>query len=426
MLQNILAGGNGTIYGTATRYVSVCGEYGPTTDANSRYHVVSTPGWFSKLRVEVGVAPGGGNSYNILLQVNGADTNLLVTIDGTATVAVNKKDRVYVNAGDTIRYKEYPGGSPASTTLAKYCIVFESEHPNESLILGGMDGTNLSTTVIEWSTIMGCADWVAATPAYYGYARCPANGIIKDLHVKLGTAPGVDASYTFNLYQNAADTGLTCTISDAATTASDTDPTHAVRVAPGDLLALKATPSTDTAPAQTFNHWGMTFVSDRPGESLLLANTNNAPDNAATEYTNLNSRVNPRWGEGTETQTKRVISEPCTLYSLWIRNSSTTGVGKTFTYTIRKNEAPTDITCILEGFIAQDTTHKVYLNEGDYVCIESVPANTPSSNAVQIGIIQYIPPKYPGLKTNLGPMGTKLHHSDNGLGLQRHPRSRIY
>lgn len=68
----------------------------------------------------------------------------------------------------------------------------------------------------------------------------PFNGVVKNLRV-LTTAPGVqgeeDNTAIVTLYKNGSATGLTCTVSGAATAANDT--THTVTVAAGDKLTFK-------------------------------------------------------------------------------------------------------------------------------------------------------------------------------------------
>lgn len=64
---------------------------------------------------------------------------------------------------------------------------------------------------------------------------------LSNMHVTLSGTPGSGKSYALTVRKNAADTALTCTVADTATTASDT--THSVAFAAGDLITISANPS---------------------------------------------------------------------------------------------------------------------------------------------------------------------------------------
>jgi hypothetical protein len=67
----------------------------------------------------------------------------------------------------------------------------------------------------------------------------PIGGTLSDLQVRVTTAPGVGASWTFTADINGTGTALFCSIAGAATTCSDSS---AVTVVQGDTLDLDATP----------------------------------------------------------------------------------------------------------------------------------------------------------------------------------------
>jgi hypothetical protein len=63
------------------------------------------------------------------------------------------------------------------------------------------------------------------------------------LYVTVNNAPGTGKLWTFTLMVNGSATALTCTISAAATTCSDTS--HAVAIVAGNTLSIQIT---STAP----------------------------------------------------------------------------------------------------------------------------------------------------------------------------------
>jgi hypothetical protein len=88
----------------------------------------------------------------------------------------------------------------------------------------------------------------SATEANVDIPAC-VPGTIRKLKVVLSAAPGSGKSQTFTFRKNAAGQAVTVTISDLATSASDT--TNAFTVADGDLLAIQRT-ATGTPTATSF------------------------------------------------------------------------------------------------------------------------------------------------------------------------------
>jgi hypothetical protein len=77
---------------------------------------------------------------------------------------------------------------------------------------------------------------VAAYSKLYTYTHCRAT-TIKNLYVKLDAAPGTGNTVVVTIYKNNTTTGITVTISNAATTGSDT--TNTVNTAAGDDITMK-------------------------------------------------------------------------------------------------------------------------------------------------------------------------------------------
>ncbi len=104
--------------------------------------------------------------------------------------------------------------------------------------------------------------------------------------MSLSADPGTDPdAYTFTLRKNGADTGLTCTIVADATTGNDT--THTVSVVAGDVLTMAAVPVSTPATTNIIVSFGMTFLADIDGESIILGGLSDDLSNSATEYAPL-------------------------------------------------------------------------------------------------------------------------------------------
>lgn len=94
---------------------------------------------------------------------------------------------------------------------------------------------------------------------------CSEPGIFKNLYVKQSVAPGASQTTIYTLRKNGVDTALTCTVSGAGTTASDT--THTVAFAAGDTWSIKAVNSATAA--TTVPAGGITFQPDPIGNFLI-------------------------------------------------------------------------------------------------------------------------------------------------------------
>ena len=119
------------------------------------------------------------------------------------------------------------------------------------------------------------------------YQVIPTSGTIKNLYVALSADPGTSPdAYRFTLRKNGVSTVLTVTITADSTTGSNI--VNQVSVAAGDYVDMMIeplnTPSTASVPS-----WGMTFVADTDGESLILGQSSDTPTLASTEYNRLSS-----------------------------------------------------------------------------------------------------------------------------------------
>ena len=212
-----------------------------STTENIRISVIPTGGNLKKLYVELASAPdpGGSDGYIITLRKNGLSQALTVTITGDNTTGNDTANSVAVSAGDTICLKVTPTGTPAAEPKINYGLVFEATTDGESPVLNGSTN-NLDAATTEYNLLA----------PYYSFAwtateadvKCSAQEcILKNFYVKLDDSPGTDKSYTFTLRKNGADTALTCTVADAATTANDT--IYDVTISDDDELNVKVVPT---------------------------------------------------------------------------------------------------------------------------------------------------------------------------------------
>lgn len=117
--------------------------------------------------------------------------------------------------------------------------------PMAIIVGGGTGGTALATAATDFVPMFDGT--VSATEGDVDQAM-PVAGTLSDLRVRLDTAPGAGKSYAFTVRKNGADTSVTCTVSEAATSCSDT--TNTAIFFSGDLISIESVPTgTPTAAA---------------------------------------------------------------------------------------------------------------------------------------------------------------------------------
>jgi hypothetical protein len=124
------------------------------------------------------------------------------------------------------------------------------------LVGGGTGSANLS----------GGAD--RFVPAFFSHVSANEDAVnqimiiageMSNLYVRLNNSPGGSNSYTFTIRKNGIDSSLTCTIMGSATSCSDIDPAHSVTFDAGDLISVKAVPSSPAPTARTMR-WTAKFA----------------------------------------------------------------------------------------------------------------------------------------------------------------------
>lgn len=168
-------------------------------------------GTIKNFYVRLNAAPGAGTSYTI--SINDSSAALLsVTISGTATSG-NDTGSAAIAIGSTIHMRSNPAGIPTARFLFwGYC--FEPVEPYFYPVL--CESTDLPAND-EYNSLFASGKLWTATEA--NVKTRVKMGVIKNLCVTTGTAPGVGQSVSLTLYLNGNATALVTTISDGAVTA---------------------------------------------------------------------------------------------------------------------------------------------------------------------------------------------------------------
>jgi hypothetical protein len=355
------------------------------TEWNKR-QMVTTPGEIGDIYIELSATPGVdvGDAYTFALVKNGIVTSLSCTITQPALSAKDIFTTVSVVAGDMISLQCIPVNTPSDTPNARWSMIFTGTNASESNILSACLVNNAGTS---YSCLMnGMPITYNATEAGANQV-CPTDGQIKKLYVSLNVSPGVAPdAYRYTLRKNGISTALTCTITAPATTSNDI--VNSVSVVSGDILTIMVEPL--NVPANSPNSaFGTTFVASIDGESIILGGTQDDLNTAAIEYNQITPVSNQGSWIATETD-KLELSQVCVIKKLYVRVSVASGVGTSWTFTLRSNISDAPLLVILNNVATgYDITNQVSIGIGDDLSIKCTPTGVPVVADAYWGMVCY-------------------------------------
>lgn len=400
-MEQVIIAGREMPNTTALRYISLsAGHNWVVIEANER-QIISTSGKIKNLRVYMTGSPGAGKHYDFTLMLNGAPTALTVQIADAASSGFNIVNEIDVVAGDSVTIQSDPFNTPTNREV-EFTTMFEGATAKESLILGTTNGDALSTTATRYAFISGIDAPVAAENDRRQV--CPTAGKIKNLFVELSADPGVEGTdaYRFTLRKGGISQTLTVLIVANDTTGSDI--VNEVAVAAGDLLTMRIDP-VETPSVSPNARWGMTFVADIDGESIILGGDDDDLNNAALEYNSLNSNADG-WCAGEWIQQ---LGQKCTLTKLYVKLSAQPGVGNKYTFTIRIAVADSNV--VAEVVDNNTTGNSGALSDtvadDDHIILKCVPDSTPNVADAYWGVVSYRAPPS-GLEIKSAGMAAKM------------------
>jgi len=386
MEQVIFGGYDNFLDTTATKYQRIIGGsiWRATEDC---YKLVSTNGVIKNLRFKLSGAPGAGKKYTFTLMLNGAPTALTLEIADAATTGNDMVHEIVVTGGDYVSLRCVPTGTPTAV-MATWTSMFEGDTPNESLILGGTHDP-FSSADIQYGQVMGAYTFYTSTEDNFRQV-VPTAGTIKNFYVKLNIDPGTAPdAYRLTLRKNGISQVLTVTITADATTGNDL--VNSFAVVPGDILTMMVEPLNGPS-ATPFAHWGMTFVADIDGESIVLGGSYYPLDDTATEYYWLTSRENFFWDP--DETIRYQLGQVCTIKKLHILLDTSPGAGKKYDFTIRIGAADSNVVATISDVATTGSSGPLIdtVALDDYVDLQVVPTNTPNVADAFWGFVCYIGP----------------------------------
>lgn len=255
--------------------------------------------------------------------------------------------------------------------------------------ISGYSTTNPSTTVVNYNSCCG-AGYTWVTTEGWKTQLVPAAGTLKWLRVELTAPPnGEGKSYAFTVMLNGNPTALTCTVTNAETSANDL--VNTVAIVAGDLISLKCVPT--GTPDVVGVQWSMLFASNIQNESVICSGDNGALEPVGSYYNVLACGYN-NW-VGDETATYQIVPCAGTLKSFYVNLSESPGAGEgdAYTFKIRVNDGDSGlvVTITQPATTGSDLVNTKVVAAGDRVDIGSTPVSSPSASPYARWGVVFVP-----------------------------------
>lgn len=218
------------------------------------------------------------------------------------------------------------------------------------------------------------------------YGICPIAGTLTSMYVITDVAPGTPASgksYAFKYRVEIADTALSVTVADDATTGSSS---AEVAVAAGDRISFIAKPTGTPAALRVSSI--CEFRPTTSGQTVLgMSNTAGVNIGAATNYGGLLGVAS-----FSTTESQRYMVMPCagTIKHLWVRLNTGVGAGNTRTFDVSINGSSVGSPAVTfsdgDADTKGDATTEIAVVAGDTVSIRHTLTGTPTASIAAWGL----------------------------------------
>lgn len=376
-------------------------------------------------------------SWLIGTMVNTVASNISVVVDPTHRYVRDMEHRARVNPGDTLMTYGTPTGS-ATQRAYRGAIFFDSDNPKEQPLLGGYNQNQGTTT--QYNNLQAIGNSWSGTETDRSQI-IPANGKIKDLYVKIATAPGAGKTRTYTIMKNGVATSLEVALPNT-TSGNDTNPDHAVSVVPGDTVSIRqyATAGTTVTAAQ---YWGSVWSPETDGEALSLSGTvADTLNPAAVEYFGLIGYSGANYVASVTDNLQGYRSNPPKLIvkNFYVQLSGAAGATGSDGYTIGVYDANSTVEHIPVTILGAATSGDSGTASGVMIpasaswevallTLRITPVGTPNAVTARFGHVRYLPPDSFNdydLRPQLGGMGKnggRIPHAKIGKMLNK---TRIY
>ncbi len=375
---------------SATTYTSIhmSGQNWSTTESTN-FNVAPYNIQIQNLKIRLTTAPangGGTQQYVFTVRKNGTtDLAVTCTIQEASTTCSDTTNVALISAGEWYTISATPSGTPASPG-EMYWSAEVSSGTRQAVITGDTPtGPSNSTTVYTGVAYNSAWD---STEATRSMVWSPP-GTVATLYVMMATAPGAGTSYAFTMMKNGSAQTVTCTISDTATSCSDT--AHSFTVVAGDLISLRSVPT--NSPTTAVVGWGIGFEPTNDGESPIMWRRNDNLNTGAAQFCPLFGNA----AQSTTESTPPLVPGPdMTIKNLYVSLSAAPGAGTSYAFNLRQNGGNESITCTVAdaATTCNDLTNIEVVPGGSSQIWNTgvTPTGTPTARTPRIGYTAYIAP----------------------------------
>jgi len=205
---------------------------------------------------------------------------------------------------------------------------------------------------------------------------------LSNLNIKMTAGPGVGTTINYTLYVNGSASTLVAACSEAVATCSDS--THSVSVVRGDVIVLRAETGAG-APTYTtvVGYLKKSVPNTNRDDPIGGSNTATILSAGTTNYTSLFT-ANVNSAEGV---TPLPIGGKVSKFIVSLDGSP--GAGKSYAVTLRKNQADTNVTCIVadSATTCEDNINYASYSAQDNLSVKVVPSGTPSARYITVGAV---------------------------------------
>ena len=378
MTTKQLLGGElaGNTHATSTLYFSFL--YGPVGSGPTLYSytsdVVPTAGVLSGLTIILAAAPGVGKSFAFTVMVNGAATDISITISGTDTQGQDLIHSAALSAGDYVNLRCVPSGTP-TVSAAKNVIVWTPTIDGEYILGGNSSGNSVGAVYIAIPSIQ-----YNATEANV-LAVVPLAGTVKKLAFQAQLAPGAGKSVVCTSRKNGADQSLVATVAGATDT-QNIDAANSFAVVEGDLICAKI--STTGGAINYRNSWACVLVPSTIANIPMMGSFSIALS-TSTQYGRI---LGPQAISGTSTAYTIPWYVDYNFSKIVVYLSAAPGEGKSRTITLRDDDADTGLAVTVSG-TDQTGSASAAVSPADLSLLnfKSVATDTPAAALLRLGFV---------------------------------------
>ena len=275
------------------------------------------------------------------------------------------------------------------TALLGTILLASPAWASRQVISMGMDNA-ISATVTHYQSpfSLQVSAGTGGPGTFDAEALTSAGGTLSNLSVSLTVAPGAAASgksFAITLLVDGSASALSCTVSETATTCTDTD---TVSVAADQIVLMEFVPA--NTPDVSRPRYSLTFDSTTAKESMYGGNSDSTNISSTAAQRHFPPMGNDGGGDTVEADVEQIMPLAGTALRLYVRMETAPGAaasGDSYTFTIEKDGTATDLACVvLETATSCNDTGTTTFTAGQRLTLSTTPNSAPAASEFIFGL----------------------------------------